>query len=267
MLYQGDCLDIMPNISDGSIDMVLADPPYQTTACAWDIMIPLEPMWKGLKRIIKLNGVIVMTASQPFTTALISSNIKMFKYEWIWDKISGANFMNLKNRPFKVHEEILVFSKVSDFVFNPIRIPRSEKSLKRDPAGKRVSRKLYKEKVEHYGAERTKQLQLSEDGLKHPIDIITFSIHESGRYKIRHPAKKPVALMEYLIKTYTNEGETVLDFCMGSGTTGVACRHLNRDFIGIEKDPKYFKIAQERICGASFYGGKFTNSGQRMSDE
>ncbi|MBU0977846.1 MAG: site-specific DNA-methyltransferase [Nanoarchaeota archaeon] len=248
-LWQGDCLEIMPDIPDGLVDMVMADPPYGTTACKWDSVIPLEPMWEQLKRVIKPNGAIVLTASQPFTTTLISSNMGMFKYEWIWDKISGANFMNLANRPLKTQEQVLIFSKTANFTFNPIRVYRSSKSLKRHPKGIAVDVELPPHKVEHYGAETYSRIKFSADGKKHPIDIIRFSIWENGRYKIKHSTKKPVALMEYLIKTYTNEGDTVLDFCMGSGTTGVACRNLNRNFIGIEKDPEYFKIAQARING------------------
>ena len=173
--------------------------------------------------------------------------MKMFKYEWIWNKVNGANFMNLKNRPLKTQEQVLIFSETANFTFNPARVFRSDKSLKRDPIGSIVDRKIYSNKVEHYGASRNKTLTVSVDGKKHPIDIIKFTIHEKGRYKIKHPTKKPVALIEYLIKTYTNEGETVLDFCMGSGTTLVACQNLNRNGIGIEKDPDYFEIAKERV--------------------
>jgi len=246
-LWQGDCLDLMPDIEDGSIDMVMADPPYGTTACAWDSIIPLEPMWKQLKRVIKPNGAIVLMGSQPFTTTLISSNMGMFKYEWIWDKIQGANFMNLKNRPFKTQEQIIVFAKSSSFTFNPIRVSRSDKSLKRNKAGTAVCKKVPSYKIEHYGAKTLTMQKLSADGMKHPIDIIQFPVATKGRYEIKHPTKKPVALMEYLIKTYTNEGETVLDFCMGSGTTFMACKNLNRNGIGIEKDPEYFEMAKERI--------------------
>jgi len=246
-LIEGDCLEVMPGIPDGSVDMVAADPPYGTTACKWDTIIPLEPLWAQLKRVTKSNGVIVMMGSQPFTTTLISSNMGMFRYEWIWNKNAGANFMNLKNRPSKTQEQVIVFSEAAHFTFNPIRVPRTDKSLIRDPVGKRVYRKCYKSHVGYYGAGRLENFGLHEDGLRHPIDIIEFSVRDKGRYQIKHPTKKPIALMEYLIKTYTNEGDTVLDFCMGSGTTGVACRNLNRNFIGIEKVPEYFEIAKARI--------------------
>jgi site-specific DNA-methyltransferase (adenine-specific) len=155
--------------------------------------------------------------------------------------------MNLKNRPFKTQENILVFSKSANFTFNPIRVYRTEKSLKRHEAGSIAIINSSGTYVEHYGAKKNTKAKLHEDGKKHPIDIITFSIVEKGRYKIKHPTKKPVALLEYLIKTYTNEGETVLDNCMGSGTTGVACINTNRNFIGMELNDKYFEIAKKRV--------------------
>jgi len=244
----GDCLKIMPSIPDKSIDMILCDLPYGTTACKWDTIIPFEPLWKQYKRIIKDNGTIVLTASQPFTSMLVMSNLKMFKYEWIWDKIQGSNFMNLKNRPLKTQEQILIFSKTANFTFNPIRVSRSEKSLKRHEAGIAVNRKFPRTHiVEHYNVKRPKNLKLDIDGKKHPIDIIQFSIIEKGRYNFKHPTKKPVALFEYLIKTYTNKGNLILDNCAGSGTTGVACKNLGRDYILIEKEEKYVEIARKRI--------------------
>ena len=243
----GDCLELMKDIPNGSIDMILCDLPYGTTACKWDSIIDLDLLWKQYKRIIKDNGAIVLTASQPFTTKLISSNYEMFKYEWIWNKISGSNFMNLKNRPFKTQENVLVFSKSANFTFNPIRVYRTEKSLKRDKVGSIANRDLPISDVEHYGAKRSAKLKLHEDGKKHPIDIITFSIHEKGRYKIKHPTKKPVALFEYLIKTYTNEGDVVLDNTAGSGTTAIACLNTNRQFIVMEKEQKYYDIILKRV--------------------
>jgi site-specific DNA-methyltransferase (adenine-specific) len=247
-LFQGDCLDIMPLIPDKSVQLILADLPYGTTACKWDSIIDLDLIWKQYKRIIKDNGAIVLTASQPFTTKLISSNYEMFKYEWIWNKINGSNFMNIKNRPFKTQENILVFSKTANFIFNPQRVYRTEKSLKRDKIGVEASRDLFSVDIEHYGAKRSNKLKLSADGKKHPIDIITFSIHEKGRYKIKHPTKKPLELMKYLISTYTNENDMVLDNTMGSGTTCLAAKELNRKFIGIEKEANYYEIACRR-CG------------------
>ena len=249
-LLHGDCLDLMSDILDGSVDMVMADPPYGTTACKWDSVIPLEPMWEHLKRVIKKNGAIVMTASQPFTTTLISSNMKMFKYEWIWGKNRPTNFFNAYKMPLKLHENILVFYKKQP-TYNPIKEDRTQSSLER---------LKYKHKVvgnnstQVYGiSERTYESLDKNKRLATSFQRIPMSHRESGL----HPTQKPVALMEYLIKTYTNEGETVLDFCMGSGTTGVACLNLNRRFIGIEKDPDYFKIASERIDRAQEQPGLF----------
>ena len=237
-LIHGDCLEEMKNIPDGSVDMVLTDPPYGTTACKWDSVIPLEPMWEQLKRAIKPNGAIVMTASQPFTTILISSNMKMFKYEWIWEKNRGSNFATVKYQPMKEHENVLVFCD-GKTTYNQIKQERAE-------GGK--SRANYKISASNTGKRDTYSSMKGVDSgfinknLRCPRSIQKFNT-EVGL----HPTQKPVALMEYLIKTYTNEGETVLDFTMGSGTTGAACKNLNRDFIGIELDEKYFNTAKERI--------------------
>jgi site-specific DNA-methyltransferase (adenine-specific) len=229
-LLMGDCLERMKEIPDGSVDMILTDPPYGTTACKWDSIIPLEPMWKQLKRVIKPNRAIVMTASQPFTTTLISSNMKMFKYCWVWDKKKGGNIQLLKWQPYKVHEDVVVFSS-GPVKYYPIKTKQKERTGKTYSAGEANG-------IPNYGDLRTYND-------KYPKSIIEIS-NANQRGKV-HKTQKPVALMEYLIKTYTNEGETVLDFCLGSGTTGVACKKLNRNFIGIELDEKYFKIAQDRI--------------------
>lgn len=250
-LYKGDCLEVMKLIPDDSIDAIITDPPYGTTACKWDSVIDFDLMWEQLNRIIKPNGAIVLFGSEPFSSALRMSNIKNYKYDWIWNKINGANFMNIKNRPLKTQEQVIVFFNDNNITFNPIKVRRTEASLKRDKAGTKRLVKVKKSKnsvVEHYGMKRTKGDELIEfSEFKHCIDIITFSKSEKGMYKIKHPTRKPVALMEYLIKTYTNENETVLDFTMGSGSTGVAAKNLNRNFIGIEQDEKYFKIATDRI--------------------
>lgn len=229
-LMLGDCLERMKEIPDGSVDMILTDPPYGTTSCKWDSIIPLEPMWAELKRVIKPNGAIVMTASQPFTTTLIASNMKMFKYCWVWDKKKGGNIQVLKWQPYKVHEDIVVFSNGA-VKYYPIKTPQKERTGKTYSAGEANG-------IRDYGDTR-----VYKD--KHPKSILEVS-NANQRGKV-HPTQKPVALMEYLIKTYTNEGETVLDFTMGSGTTGVACVSLNRKFIGIEMDEGYFKIAENRI--------------------
>ena len=246
-LIQGDCLEVMKTLPDNSVDAIITDLPYGTTACRWDTVIPLELLWAQYKRIVKTNGVITLTASQPFTSALVMSNPEMFRYEWIWNKVRGANFMNLQNRPLKTQEQVLVFSQTANFTFNPERVMRTAASLKRDPIGSTNGRTIYSRNVTHYNAKRLEKVILRADGTKHPIDIIKFSAQEIGGTKIKHPTKKPVALMEYLIKTYTNEADTVLDNCMGSGTTGVACVRTNRHFIGIELDPEYFTIATRRI--------------------
>ena len=234
-LIHGDCLEEMKNIPDGSVDMVLADPPYGTTACKWDSIIPLEPMWEQLKRIIKPNGAIVMTASQPFTTTLISSNIKMFKYCWVWEKPKGTGHLNAKKQPMRYTEDAVVFYK-SQCLYVP------QKTTGHKAAN--VSSNKSKKQTQVYGKFEKQSKGGQTD--RYPKNIIQFN-NVNSSHGIVHPTQKPVALMEYLIKTYTNKGETVLDFAMGSGTTGVACKNLNRDFIGIELDKDYFRIAENRI--------------------
>jgi len=229
-LRHGDCLELMKCIPDGSIDLVLTDPPYGTTACMWDSVIPFEPMWRELKRIIKPNGAIVLHGSQPFTSALIMSNIKMFKYCWVWDKGQGTGFLNSKKQPLRSVEDIVVYYQKQPTYNAEMRT-----------GFKAYSQKQGQTKTQNYG-KQTEALTVSE-GDRYPLNLIRFT-----RDKDRiHPTQKPVALAEYLIKTYTNESETVLDFTMGSGTTGVACKNLNRNFIGIELDETYFNIAKDRI--------------------
>ena len=234
-LMQGDCLERMKEIPDNSVDMVLTDPPYGTTACKWDSVIPLEPMWVELKRVIKPTGAIVMTASQPFTTRLIASNMGQFKYCWVWNKNKAANFFNCNYQPLKTHEDIVVFGYMATSY--------SDKgSMNYYP--QKIAGKPYKAKRgdSAYQFNQKRVGYISQSSERYPVSIVNFTV-ESGL----HPTQKPVALMEYLIKTYTNEGETVLDFAMGSGTTGVACKNLGRSFIGIELDQDYFNIAKERI--------------------
>ena len=235
MLINGDCLEKMKDIPDKSIDMILCDLPYGTTACKWDTIIPFEPLWEQYKRIIKDNGAIVLTASQPFTSALVMSNIKMFKYEWIWEKEKPTNFFQLKRRAGSFTENILVFYK-NQPVFNPQMVEHKGKLVKNSPKGKHNSIITGKNK-EVYPYKDT--------GLRYPSNIIRINREKLGSYL--HPTQKPVALFEYLIKTYTNEGDLVLDNCMGSGSTGVACKNTNRKFRGIEKDENYFSIAEKRI--------------------
>jgi len=237
-LMLGDCLERMKEIPDGSVDLILADPPYGTTACKWDSIVPLEPMWEQLKRIIKPNGAIVMTASQPFTTTLIASNMKMFKYCWVFGKSLPVGHGYAKYRPMSNHEDIVVFSNGGGKTpYNPQKTPREKpRTYTRKSASLSGSSSM----TSHDGETRIL------DG-KNPTTIQMFNT-SIQRGKV-HPTEKPVALMEYLIRTYTQEGETVLDFVMGSGTTGLAAKNLNRNFIGIEKDAGYFEIASKRILG------------------
>ena len=236
-LMLGDCLERMKEIPDGSVDLILTDPPYGTTACKWDSVIPLERMWAELKRIIKPNGAIVMTASQPFTTMLISSNIKMFKYCWVWDKGVGVNFFHVKKQPLKVTEDVCVFYN-KQATYNPVMAKR-EKPIKKsnNNVGESSGYFVDGQSDKYIG-------RVYEEA--YPSVILKFSTRSAGSRGI-YPTQKPVALMEYLIKTYTQEGETVLDFTMGSGTTGVACKNTGRKFIGIEKDAGYFEIAKQRL--------------------
>ena len=243
-LMQGDCLERMKEIPDGSVDMVLTDPPYGTTACKWDAVIDLPLMWEQLKRVTKNNGAVVMTASQPFTSALVMSNPKMFKYCWVWEKSKASNFLQAKYMPLKAHEDILIFCKNSKPTFN-----HQWNYEKPYDARNRVSGTQHGSNTGVYNnVPNPKRREVRSDGRRNPRTVQYFKTAESeGRGLSRHPTQKPVALMEYLIRTYTNEGETVLDFTMGSGTTGVACKNLGRDFIGIELDQGYFDIAQQRI--------------------
>ena len=227
----GDCLDKLTEISDASVDMILTDLPYGTTACSWDSIIPLDKLWEQYNRVVKENAAMVFTASQPFTTILASSNIKNFRYEWIWQKPQGTNPMNAKIMPLKSHENILVFYKTKP-TYNP-------QMAKGTPYGGFKSETSTIGEV--YG--RAKSVHRDNpEGTRYPKTILSFK-QEKGL----HPTQKPIPLMEYLIKTYTNEGDVVLDSTMGSGTTGVACLNTSRKFIGIEKDPIYFQKAQERI--------------------
>lgn len=243
-LMLGDCLERMKEIPDGSVDMVLTDPPYGTTACKWDSVIPFEPMWEHLKRVTKKNGAIVMTASQPFTSALVMSNVKMFKYEWIWEKAVGSNFAVLRHQPMKEHESVLVFSD-GKHNYYPIKQLRKGSGSNRMDYGHNGSKT-----GEANGAQDFSGWDVGkyDKNMRNPSSVQYFNNREKGRGL--HPTQKPVALMEYLIKTYTNEGETVLDFTMGSGTTGVAAKNLDRSFIGIEMDETYFQIAKDRIEAA-----------------
>ena len=238
-LMLGDCLEMMAEIEDGSVDMVLTDPPYGTTACKWDAVIPFEPMWAGVKRVLKKNGAAVFTASQPFTSALVMSNPSMFKHEWVWKKNAGSNFGAVKFQPMKEHESVLVFG-AGKICYLPQMQERAESGKERV---KTVVN--YATKTEVYADSLHGSVSSNRPELRYPSSVQPFN-----RERGLHPTQKPVALMEYLIKTYTNEGEVVLDFTMGSGTTGVACMNTGRRFIGIERDEGYFDIAEKRIMEA-----------------
>ncbi len=255
-IIQGDCLEVMRGMEDNCVDLVLTDPPYGTTACKWDSIIPLEPMWEQLKRVIKPNGAIVMTASQPFTTTLIASNMKMFKYEWIWQKAVGSNFACLKYQPMKEHENVLVFG-CGTVQYYPIMQDRL--GTQKGVAPDYTTTKSANAGVDVYG-----EISSNRDGKQYgtkrnPPSIQYFNnrIH-SDRGK--HPTQKPVALMKYMIKTYSNEGEIVLDFTCGSGTTLVAAELMGRNYIGIEISPEYCEIARKRVQEAKDSMGLFKSN-------
>jgi site-specific DNA-methyltransferase (adenine-specific) len=234
-VIQGDCLEVMRDIPDGSVDMILCDLPYGTTACKWDAVIPFEPLWEQYERIIKDSGAIVLTASQPFTSALIMSNPKIFRYELVWDKVGTSSGVLAKKQPLKSHENILVFYKKQ-----PTYNPQMTKGTKWHRGGKS------KKTPRIYGEQKTFGKPMPDKSeLKYPKSIVTVS--NANRTHNVHPTQKPVALFEYLIRTYTNEGEIVLDNCIGSGTTAVAAINTNRQFIGIEREPEYVEIANKRI--------------------
>lgn len=234
-LLHGDCLELMATIESGSVDAIICDLPYGTTACKWDTIIPFEPLWAHYKRVIKPNGAIVLFGSQPFSSALVMSNPKMFKHEWIWIKNRGSNFANTVREPMKEHETCLVFSG-GKWTYNKQMQERT------GAGGDRVKYEVaFQSKSENYQTFEGRQHQ------KLPEFRVPSSWQKHNTEVGLHPTQKPVSLLEYLIRTYTNEGETVLDNCMGSGTTGVACVNTERKFVGIEKDAVYFEIARNRI--------------------
>ena len=235
-LYHGDCLEVMDVlITMGvKVDCIITDPPYGTTDCKWDSIIPFEPMWERLNKLIKDKGAIVLFGSEPFSSRLRCSNIKNYKYDWIWNKKLAGNGILAKKQPLKIHEIISVFNSN---IYYPI--------MRQGKYREKMSNGLNTNNCELLSNSNT-EVNMYKNDLYYPVSIQEFTSANlrTGRY---HPTQKPVPLMEYLIKTYSKEGETVLDFTMGSGTTGVACKRLNRNFIGIELDEKYFNIAKERI--------------------
>ena len=249
-IYQGDCLEVMKDIPDKSIDMILCDLPYGTTACKWDTIIPFEPLWEQYKRIIKDNGAIVLTASQPFTSALVMSNPDMFRESIVWLKNKAGSGLQADQKHIKVHEDILVFSLKGRYKFNPQKwlVDKKEFLTQRKTLNTlKVGNTIYSEMM---------KTQTKDDGTRNPISIVSTKVpHNPSITKTYskdidlrlHPTQKPVVLFEYLIKTYTNEGDLVLDNCAGSGTTGVACKNLNRNYILIEKEPEYIDIINKRL--------------------
>ena len=228
-LRHGDCLELMNNIPDKSLDMILCDLPYNTTKAKWDIAIPFEDLWKHYNRVLKEDGVVVLFGAEPFSSALRMSNLKMYRYDLIWVKEQGTNQLNAKRQPMRKHENISVFYKKQP-TYNPQMESGKPYSISRN-----TSSELYN---------KQKASSCVNTGIRYPTTILKFNRELKPRY---HDTQKPVKLLEWLIRTYTNENETVLDNCMGSGSTGVACVNMGRRFIGIEKDKKYFNIAKERI--------------------
>jgi len=241
-VFHGDCLEIMKNISDGSIDMILCDLPYGTTACKWDVVIPFDKLWEQYNRIVKPNSCIALFGNEPFSSALRMSNIKQYKYDWVWDKVSGGNPFNNKVMPMKTTENIIVFSGGSKINYYPLMEKANPKNIRPDSSAPQKTQLLNKFKNGFY--------RKTDANLRFPKNLIKFNIREKECNSLNrvHPTQKPVALLEYLIKTYTNEGDIVLDNCAGSGTTGIACMNTNRNYILIEKEKKYFDIINERIA-------------------
>ena len=240
-LRKGNCLEVMKGIETGSIDAIITDPPYGTTACKWDSVIDFDLMWEQLNRVIKPNGAILLFSAQPFTSALIMSNIKNYKYNWVWDKKSATGGQFARKQPMRRTEDICLFYE-KQCTYSPQLEDKEKKYI-------RYIKKDYKNNSKHISNTKSFSTNANTrtipEDKKYPSNII--SISKGSNKKKVHPTQKPIELMEYLIKTYTNENETVLDFTMGSGSTGVAAKNLNRNFIGIEQDENYFDIATERI--------------------
>jgi len=241
-LYHGDCLEVMDlMIEDNTkVDMILCDLPYGTTACKWDTIIPFKDLWKRYEKLIKPNGAIVLTASQPFTSALVMSNPKMFKYEWIWKKTRYSGNLNATRMPLKAHESVLIFAKGKTKYF-PIKTEAPEHLIDKR---KTINPSIVKDGGAYNGSKGFVNIRKKDDGTRYPISVQEFKNPNNNSL---HPTQKPIELMEYLVKTYTNEGETVLDNCIGSGTTAVACINTDRYCIGIEKDKPIYDIAVKRL--------------------
>ncbi len=245
VLVHADCFDVFPYIADESVQLILCDLPYNVTGLKWDCLLNMQELWKHYERIIKPNGAIVLTAMQPFTTELIISNKKMFKYTWVWNKVKPGNFLTAKLKPMQNHEDIVIFSKANTANCNKnnmLYIPQLEK---------REKVRKYKKEADSdiYARKNTTSIEYTTD-FKYPKSIIEIS-NANQKNKL-HPTQKPLELMKYLIKTYSNEDDVVMDNCMGSNTTGLACKELNRQYIGIEKDKNYYDVSVSRVsayCG------------------
>ena len=246
VLFNADCLDIMPLIPDKSVQLILADLPYGTTACKWDTIIPFDKLWEQYERIIKPNGAIVLTASQPFTSSLVMSNPKLFKYQWVWVKSKKTGFTNGKNRPLSQHEDILVFSKGN--VANGSKLMMKYNPQGLQPLGK-VRKGDKNKSIGDTNGQKYYRPSQSKDYVQEYTNYPTTILSMASEGKTIHPTQKPLELMKYLIKTYSNENDIVLDNTMGSGSTGVACVNTNRKFIGIEKEVKYYELAVARVFG------------------
>jgi site-specific DNA-methyltransferase (adenine-specific) len=233
-LRLGDCLEILPTLQPSSVDAIITDLPYGTTQCAWDSVVPLERMWAQVRRVLKPSGVFVTTASQPFTSLLVTSNLQWFRYCWVWEKNTGTRFLDAKRRPLLFHEDVAVFYERQP-TYNPQK-QRGIANHSRRPNA-RCSTELYNAQM---------QPASDESGMKYPRTVLHFDTPPPSRKTI-HPTEKPVALLQYLVLTYTNPGDLVLDLAMGSGTTGVACMKTERRFIGIEKFEPYYQLAQVRL--------------------
>tara|TARA_R100000742_G_C4240190_1_gene60027 strand:+ start:43 stop:789 length:747 start_codon:yes stop_codon:yes gene_type:complete len=242
-LYQGNCLEVMQDIPDNSINFILTDLPYGTTACSWDNIIPYKPMWNQIKRIRKDYSAVALFGNEPFSSHLRLSNLDEYKYDWKYKKLIASNFASAKYKPMKHIEDIMIFGN-GKINYYPIKQPRAESGKNRINAGFKYNSEKGGDFIG--GIERNNTTSTYDSDLKYPEDIQTFNNRAKGDRGL-HPTQKPVALLEYLIKTYTKKNEVVLDFTMGSGSTGVACKNTNRDFIGIELDKEYYNIAKERI--------------------
>jgi len=254
-IHHKECLEHMATMPAQSVDAILTDLPYGTTACAWDVVIPFEPMWEAVKHVLKPDGAFVTTASQPFTSLLVASNLKWFRYEWIWRKGKGSNFLLVKYQPFKIHEEILIFSQNTA----PYNFQLRELTDNGKARNNRNNYTKVKMAGSVYSGSELEKFDYTNKTHGYPVSIIQYNQESNNQFKkpVSHPTQKPVALYKYLVQTYTNPGDTVLDMCMGSGTTGEACIELGRNFIGCETEKEHFLTAQERLIRVSRQGQLF----------